>query len=82
VPLGGDELVAWWLQAGKAVTKPRHRAFDSLFLLVARSIWLEWNVRVFRGQLRLPSVLLTSIVELCELWCRARVVDRSELHGE
>jgi hypothetical protein len=47
----------------------RLRAFNSLCILVTRSIWLDRNTRVFRGQSRLPSMLIESIVELWELWC-------------
>jgi hypothetical protein len=46
-----------------------------------RYLWLERNARVFRGKKRIPNVLADAITELGELWCRARVVVRSELLG-
>jgi hypothetical protein len=51
-PLVDDRLVAWWLRTCKMVPKARRNAFefDSLWLLVARSIWLEQNMWVFRNQ--------------------------------
>jgi hypothetical protein len=81
-PRVDDNLVTWWLRVQKVVTKLQHPAFDSLCFLIAWSLWLEWNARVFREQTRMPNVLANANAELGELWCRARVVARSELLGE
>jgi hypothetical protein len=63
----------------ETVTKPQRRAFDSPCLPITQSLWLEWNARVFRNQKRMPNVLADAIAEL---WCKARVIVRSELLGE
>jgi hypothetical protein len=61
------------------VVKARRSAFDSLCLLIARSLWLERNARVFNSLSRPAAVLDTAITDLGTLGCRARVVDRSKL---
>jgi hypothetical protein len=63
----------------KAIVKPRRSAFDSLCMLITRSLWLEWNAMVFRNQSKSTMALVTAIADLGELWCRVRVVDRSKL---
>jgi hypothetical protein len=39
--------VQWWLTSRKRLAKARRRGFDSLVLLVAWSLWLERNSKVF-----------------------------------
>jgi hypothetical protein len=51
----------------KAVIKPRRAAFNSLCLLIARSIWLERNARVFNNQSRTTQALVQAITNLGEL---------------
>lgn len=49
---------------------------------LGRSIWLERNTRVLRNGARLPDVLCVIILELVELWCKTRLLSRTELFGE
>jgi hypothetical protein len=82
IPHVDDNLMAWWLRSRKAIVKNRQPAFDSLCLLIAPSLWLERNARVFRNQSRSTTGTAIAIVDLGELWCRSKVVDRSKLLGE
>jgi hypothetical protein len=41
--LVGDNFVEWWLHSRKRVIKPRRKAFDSMIVLTAWSIWLQRN---------------------------------------
>jgi hypothetical protein len=72
-PRADDVLIEWWLRSGKLVTKPRRPAFDSVCFLIARSLWLERNARVYNNKSRSTSLLSKAIAELVELWFRARV---------
>jgi hypothetical protein len=75
-------MFEWWLRSRKAVIKPTRAAFDSICFLIARSLWLERNARVFNNQSRSTQALGAAIAKLGELWCRAKVVDRSQLLRE
>jgi hypothetical protein len=72
-PRADDVLTEWWLRSGKLVTKPRRPAFDSVCFLIARSLWLERNARVYNNKSRSTSLLSKAIAELVELWFRASV---------
>jgi hypothetical protein len=72
-------FVQWWLQARKTVTKSRHKAFDSLIILGAWCIWRHRNDRVFSGVRSTAAAAAAMVWEEMELWCSARLVDRSLL---
>jgi hypothetical protein len=61
VPDADSRLNPWWVDARKRIAKPRHRAFDSLVILIVRRIWLEWNARVFNWNSCLLDALSVSI---------------------
>jgi hypothetical protein len=46
-PSDADQLIDWWLCSRKLVTNARHKAFDSLVVLITSSLWLERNSRVY-----------------------------------
>jgi hypothetical protein len=69
VPSMNDCLIEWWLQSRKLVQKPRHKALDSMFILVSWCIWCRRNKRVFYGSnLRSPTSLVDDILQVTELW--------------
>jgi hypothetical protein len=76
-----DRLGPWWLRSRKTVPKVHRKAYDSLCFLIEWSIWLECNSRVFRNGARLLDMLCASILELAKLWCKTRLLSRSELFG-
>jgi hypothetical protein len=41
--------IQWWLRSRKALSKLQRRGFDSLFFLIAWTIWKERNTRTFNG---------------------------------
>jgi hypothetical protein len=46
IPTADSILGIWWVDARKWIGKPHRRAFNSLVLLVTRSVWLEHNSSV------------------------------------
>jgi hypothetical protein len=81
-PTTSDSMVAWWLRYRKQVTKARWKAFYSLAFLVAWSIWLECNSRVFNRTVSIVATLISCIRCHVKFWCRAGFVNRLELLGE
>jgi hypothetical protein len=61
------------------VPKARRKGFDSLVLVVAWTIWIEWNARVFRNEVASVSSVIGCVWDRCELWCRAKLVEWSQL---
>jgi hypothetical protein len=47
IPQVGDTLEGWWLEARSGVTVANRRGFDTLVILVARTLWKQRNARVF-----------------------------------
>jgi hypothetical protein len=82
IPAHADKLTSWWLRARKAVAKLRRPAFDSIVLLLAWSLWLQRNDRVFRSENKLPSTLVNSIWTSVDQRSRAMLLDRLWLFGE
>jgi hypothetical protein len=79
VPTRSTWFALWWTATRRGIAKPRRKAFDSLAILVAWSIWLERNMRLFR-RLSLPvSSCIHAILAECESWYCAKIVDRSQL---
>jgi hypothetical protein len=66
-PAAGDRFVLWWLKVRKLVSKARRKSFDSLVLMVVRTIWLERNARVFRCEVVSVSAVVACIWDRCEL---------------
>jgi hypothetical protein len=81
-----NHLVCQWSftewMAWKRIAKPRRQAFDSVVILVVRSIWLECNDQVFSRGLSSPGALGRKIMLACEDWCRARLLNRWALARE
>jgi hypothetical protein len=75
-------MVDWWLRSRKQVAKNRQKAFNLLVFLVAWSLWLERNIRVFNRSTSLVAAMLVSIQGRVELWSRVGLLNRSELIGE
>jgi hypothetical protein len=72
-------FAAWWTSVRKRVDRPRHRAFDSLVIAVAWGIWSQRNDRVFRASSQGAVAVVDKIWATVDLWCRAALVDRSQL---
>jgi hypothetical protein len=60
----------------KAVAKERSPAFDSIVFLTDWSLLFQRNSRVFRGQSKLPGILVGDILASADL------IDRSRRLGE
>jgi hypothetical protein len=69
----------WWTEARKRIGKPLRKAFYSLVILVAWSLWLERKARIFRGAAASPSSCIQAIKLEGDLWCRTKIIDRSQL---
>jgi hypothetical protein len=63
----------------KQVPQTRRRAFDSFVVLVVWCLWRERNVRVFDAKCARPDRLVELIGAQVELWCKARIMSRSQL---
>jgi hypothetical protein len=61
-------IVDWWLPSRKRVHKTQHKGFDSLFVLVVWSLWLERNARVFNGKALLAGQLANDIRDEGRRW--------------
>jgi hypothetical protein len=57
-PTEDDHFKNWWLASMKIVPKTLHKAFDSLTLLLAWSLWLQRNDRVFNSRSVSPPRLV------------------------
>jgi hypothetical protein len=81
-PVKPPSFASWWLGVRKRVAWPRRKVFDSVLTLVAWSIWLERNERVFRAVSMQPAQTVIGVMVELDCWCRASLVDRSSLTGE
>jgi hypothetical protein len=61
----------------KHVIKAQHKAFDSLVMLVSRSLWLSRNACVFRSWQLATGVVVQSVVDQVMQWCMAGLIDQS-----
>jgi hypothetical protein len=69
-----DSTVASWWQALAAAVPERGRKELNIFVvLVARSLWLERNARVFDRAAVMPTKLCRRIKEEFKLWVSARL---------
>jgi hypothetical protein len=64
------------------VIKTHRKAFDSLVILVALSLWLQRNDRVFNRASLLEALLSSSILANLDQWVRAKLVVRLQLLGD
>lgn len=78
-PRSDDCLIVWWLQVHRRVVQWRRKCFDSIFILVVWKLWLERNARVFRQRSSQVSAVIHQFWSDVEVWCLARLVDRSQL---
>jgi hypothetical protein len=74
-----DSFALWWVQERKQVPKARRRAFDSFVVLVVWGLWRERNARVSDAKCTRPDRLVELIGAQVELWCKARIMSRSQL---
>jgi hypothetical protein len=81
-PYQEHSLVEWWIRSRKQVPKGRRKAYDSLVLLVTRCIWLQRNSRVCRNHRSTRLQVVHQVLTNFELWCKAKLIDRSALVGE
>lgn len=73
-PSREETLADWWLRMRKSMPKPGRKQYDSLLILVAWSIWLERNARVFRNNDRWPVNLVEHISSELQQWGSACLV--------
>jgi hypothetical protein len=79
-PTQEDEgLVSWWLRMRQRMPKQRRKSFDSVVILVVRSLWLKRKDCIFScSSPRVVEVVQFVIDQLLNL-CLAGLVDRSLL---
>jgi hypothetical protein len=75
-------LIDWWLTVHEQVSKAHRPAFDSIVILMARSIWLQKNDRVFARTSLSPANLAHHIELVAEDCCRSKLVDTLKLFRE
>jgi hypothetical protein len=78
-PTADDLFAHWWLRVRKLIPKARRKSFNCLVLVVAWTIWLEPNADVFRSETASLARVVACVWDRCELWCRTKLVDRSQL---
>ncbi|KAM0870913.1 hypothetical protein ACQ4PT_039753 [Festuca glaucescens] len=72
MPSSTDEIREWWPLASSSLCLGAQRAFNSLCLLVLRSLWLERNARVFEGNACSAAYLTARILEDWQEWSTCR----------
>jgi hypothetical protein len=72
-PTADSEMALWWPTLSKAVPANFKKELNSLVVLVARKIWLEWNARIFDKFTTMPRPLCDRIQRQFELWKSARI---------
>ena len=70
VPEGADEPGSWWLRQRQRLDHDAQPAFDSLMLLISRSIWKERNNRTFMRAVAGTQELSQKVVREAE-WVQA-----------
>jgi hypothetical protein len=71
VTTGTPSIVDWWLLTFKRVHKLQRKGFGTMFALVAWSLWLERNVRVFNKKSLMADQLASQI------WVQGSPMDSS-----
>jgi hypothetical protein len=82
MPNPQDNFTYWWLHSRKKVTKPCHRAFDSMVVCVVWNIWPHKNAHVFHQTISSAPVLVDAIWVVLDLWGSIGLVVRSLLELE
>lgn len=74
VPVSDDDLGTWWLRQRGWIDQSGRKAFDSLLLLIAWTLWKERNNRTFgRAAADITSVAQGLVHEVSE-WVAAGFV--------
>jgi hypothetical protein len=66
-----QDFFDWWLSSRKQIRKELRKAFDSLVILVAWSIWKERNRRIFQKEKVTTNELVDLIIDDGRMWCYA-----------
>jgi hypothetical protein len=73
LPTPQATLPAWWPASAAAMTRQDARAFNSLVMLVLRTIWLERNARVFDAKSTPSALVIDGVVGEWNLWSTSRL---------
>jgi hypothetical protein len=65
-------LQLWWPSAVANLPRKDAKTVNSFIMLVARSLWLERNARVFDNVRSIVALVVSRIVEEWSLWTSAR----------
>jgi hypothetical protein len=73
-PEEGDTLERWWSVSRARVGNTNRRKFDTLVILVARSLWKQRNARVFANvsQQMGTEQIIAKVKEEFSLWMFAK----------
>jgi hypothetical protein len=72
-PSANSTVAFWWQTLAAAVPKSGRKELNTFVVLVARSLWLERNARVFDRAAVMPAELCRRIKEEFKLWATARL---------
>jgi hypothetical protein len=70
-------LAGWWQEVFAIVDSANRREINSFIILVARSIWLERNTRVFDRSASMPIEVNRKIKVQMEQWKVAKLCGQS-----
>jgi hypothetical protein len=73
VPRANSMVATWWQALAEAVPSRGRKELNTFVVLVARSLWLERNTRVFDRAAVMPAELCRRIREEFKLWASARL---------
>jgi hypothetical protein len=73
VPSTDSTVATWWQALAEAVPERGRKELNTFVVLVARSLWLERNARVFDRAAVMPAELCRRIKEEFKLWASARL---------
>jgi hypothetical protein len=65
VPLENAEIGEWWPAAVERFSATERKTANSFITIVTRTLWLEWNARVFE---RSPTTAQSTLRLLLEDW--------------
>jgi hypothetical protein len=83
-PQVGDTLEGWWSEARTGISVANRRTFDTLVILVARSLWKQRNAMLFANASQQfgTEQLISRIKEEFFLWIVAKFEGSYATTGE
>jgi hypothetical protein len=73
LPTPQVSLPSWWPAAAATMSRQDAKAFNSLTMLVLRTLWLERNARVFDAKSTPAALVVDSVVGEWNVWTASRL---------